>query len=177
MLGVFPAASKQHIPKCFHHLMESEDSPVIDFYPLDFEIDLNGKKYEWQGVALLPFIDADRLLSAVEPLYKRLSKDEARRNSMGHDCLMVATQNKVFETLCSVYSVKATEVNQFNKKIPLNSLKSQGMEGTIMKDPEVCFPGSNYPSPLKEFGLEDVDNRVSVRFSELTLVLCMFYQR
>ena len=113
-MGVFPAASKQHIPKCFHHLMESEDSPVIDFYPTDFEIDLNGKKYEWQGVALLPFIDADRLLKAMEPLYKKLTKEESHRNAMGHDCLIVATQNQTFSTLCSVYTVNAKPVILFN---------------------------------------------------------------
>ena len=31
-----------------------------------------------------------------------------------------------------------------------------------MKNPDVCLPGSNYSSPLKEFGLLDIENRISV---------------
>jgi 5'-3' exoribonuclease 2 len=44
--------------------MLQDDSEIIDFYPLDFEVDLKGKKYAWLGEVILPFIDADRLLKA-----------------------------------------------------------------------------------------------------------------
>ena len=42
-------------------------SPVIDFYPDDFALDLNGKKFLWQAVVLLPFMKEDRLIEALKP--------------------------------------------------------------------------------------------------------------
>lgn len=47
--------------------MVNEDSPVKDFYPVDFETDLNGKQMEWEAVVLIPFIDEERLLQAMKP--------------------------------------------------------------------------------------------------------------
>lgn len=41
----------------FQHLMTSEFSPIIEYYPLDFKTDLNGKQQEWEAVVLIPFID------------------------------------------------------------------------------------------------------------------------
>lgn len=37
--------------------MVQETSPVIDYYPIAFETDLNGKQQEWEAVVLIPFID------------------------------------------------------------------------------------------------------------------------
>lgn len=37
--------------------MTSESSPIIEYYPLDFKMDLNGKQQEWEAVVLIPFID------------------------------------------------------------------------------------------------------------------------
>lgn len=39
-------------------------------------MDMNGKRFAWQGVALLPWIDQERLLGATDPLLDQLSEVE-----------------------------------------------------------------------------------------------------
>lgn len=81
LMGVFPAASSSHVPDPWAKLMHDPESEIIDFYPEDFKIDLNGKKFAWQGVALLPFVDERRLIRALQPLYKMLTPDEGRKHT------------------------------------------------------------------------------------------------
>ncbi|KOB65886.1 5'-3' exoribonuclease 2-like protein [Operophtera brumata] len=79
LMGVFPAASSSHVPQPWAKLMSDPFSPIIDFYPIDFKIDLNGKKFAWQGVALLPFVDESRLFKALEPYYENLTTAESEQ--------------------------------------------------------------------------------------------------
>jgi 5'-3' exoribonuclease 2 len=123
-MGVFPAArsvpflltqfcllirhnSKVHIPDVFHHLMTDEDSPIIDFYPETFEIDMNGKKMIWQGVALLPFIDEHRLLEAMAGPYKKLTEDQIRRNDWGKDAVFVGPGHALYPEFEALYGKRA----------------------------------------------------------------------
>ncbi|XP_028614807.1 5'-3' exoribonuclease 1 [Grammomys surdaster] len=69
------------------HLMTSEDSPIIEYYPPDFKTDLNGKQQEWEAVVLIPFIDEKRLLEAMETCNHSLKKEERKRNQHS-ECLM-----------------------------------------------------------------------------------------
>lgn len=46
----------EHVPKAYQPLL-ARNSPLAHYYPLTFKIDPNGKKQEWKGIALLPFID------------------------------------------------------------------------------------------------------------------------
>lgn len=37
--------------------MIMEQSEIIEYYPVNFKTDLNGKQQEWEAVVLIPFID------------------------------------------------------------------------------------------------------------------------
>ena len=45
--------------------MYDPNSPILDFYPLEFDLDLNGKKQDWEAIVKIPFIDETRLLKAM----------------------------------------------------------------------------------------------------------------
>ena len=65
-MGVLPAASGQHIPEAYRDLMTDPNSPILDFYPREFELDLNGKKMDWEAVVKICFIDEGRLVRALK---------------------------------------------------------------------------------------------------------------
>lgn len=83
LLAVLPAGSKELLPEAFRGLMTDSNSELINYYPKDFETDLNGKKNEWEAVVLIPFIEENNLLSAMKGCYHRLTDREAARNCHG----------------------------------------------------------------------------------------------
>ena len=83
LMGVLPDRSKNIVPSAYHPLMTSSESPIIDFYPRDFELDMNGKKMEWEAVVKIPFIDENRLLAAMSTKELLLSPNEQARNGFG----------------------------------------------------------------------------------------------
>lgn len=83
LMGVLPDRSKRIVPTSYHDLMTNPDSPIIDFYPRDFELDMNGKNMEWEAVVKIPFIDEKRLLAAMSTKEHLLSQDERERNEFG----------------------------------------------------------------------------------------------
>ena len=83
LMGVLPDRSKKIVPTAYHDLMTSPESPIIDFYPRDFKLDMNGKKMEWEAVVKIPFIDEQRLLGAMAKRNDLLTTDEKQRNGFG----------------------------------------------------------------------------------------------
>jgi 5'-3' exoribonuclease 2 len=156
LMGVFPAASRHLIPGAFRSLMTDEDSPILDFYPTDFDIDMNGKRMLWQGVALLPFIDRKRLLDAMELRYPLLSEDEVRRNKWGENDLFVGDGHPMFDFLSGLYTKrKHTEPKVIDPTI------SKGISGLVRPD-ENWLPQSTYyaPEALSALNMPDIqDNK------------------
>uniref|UniRef100_A0A061R927 5'-3' exoribonuclease 1 n=1 Tax=Tetraselmis sp. GSL018 TaxID=582737 RepID=A0A061R927_9CHLO len=82
LLGVLPRSGYKHLPKPYHWLFNDPSSPIIDFYPTQFEVDYEGKRADWEAIILINFIDEKRLLKA-DALVKGLSKEERAQNTLG----------------------------------------------------------------------------------------------
>ncbi|KAL8777455.1 MAG: hypothetical protein Q9194_002546 [Teloschistes cf. exilis] len=161
LMGVLPAASNHAIPEVFRSLMSDEDSEIIDFYPTEFPIDLNGKKFAWQGVALLPFIDEKRLLDAMATKYPLLSAEDAARNEMGRDVLIISDRHPLYEALAMNFYSK----RQGSPKHTLDPKISEGLAGKVEKN-EQYLPQSALVFPLEGGGMPDLedDHSISVHY-------------
>lgn len=157
LMGVMPAQSNHTIPSVFHPLMTDQDSDIVSFYPEDFDIDLNGKKFEWQGVALLPFIDEKRLLDAMATKYPLLTEDEKARNQFGKEVLIFSTKHPLYgDVAISFYSKKAGA-----PKMSIPPSKSGGLTGKVEKN-EDYLPSSALIFPLPAGGMPDLDEDQSI---------------
>jgi len=87
LLSVLPPQSAALVPSPYQELMLSVTSPIHDAFPVDFVLDANGKRAEWEAIALLPFIDEVRLLAAVSApsVTSRLTESELARNVRQYD--------------------------------------------------------------------------------------------
>jgi len=96
LMGVLPDRSKKIVPEAYHDLMTNPNSPIIDFYPREFELDMNGKKQDWEAVVKIPFIDEERLLAAMATREYLLTDDEKSRNGFGVSLKFAYDKDKSF---------------------------------------------------------------------------------
>jgi 5'-3' exoribonuclease 1 len=80
LLSVLPPPSSKLLPTSYRHLMSKEGNLYIKgYYPSTFEIDYESKTQEYQGIALLPFVD----YSLVNREYSNVKTKEYLRNKIG----------------------------------------------------------------------------------------------
>lgn len=158
LMSVFPAASRKHLPESWQHLMTDIDSPIIDFYPDDFQIDLNGKKYAWQGVALLPFVDEKRLLETLSTVEWKLNSAEKERNSRGPDRIFVGPQHPACSFLERLYKGG----NDANSLVELDTLLTKGLAGKVRADVKVVLPGEHFFSPIPLECCPDIERNMAI---------------
>ncbi|KAG8443997.1 hypothetical protein GDO86_009253 [Hymenochirus boettgeri] len=160
LMGVFPAASGNFLPTTWRSLMSDPDSSIIDFYPDDFAIDLNGKKYAWQGVALLPFVDERRLRAALEEVYPDLTPDEKRRNSLGGDHLFVGKNHPLNDFIHELYKSNANEPTDIPPEL------CHGIQGKIVTTEDAVLPNQVVESPVPVLRDLTQNYAVSIHFKD-----------
>ncbi|KAL3916118.1 MAG: hypothetical protein SGILL_005325, partial [Bacillariaceae sp.] len=145
LMSCLPPASSTLLPLPFRYLMTSPDSPIIQFYPPDFEVDMNGKKNPWEGVNLLPFIEINLLLDTIHKYVPALKLTPAEKH-----------RNRVGEIFFYTHDLTATEtIEAPHKGIGLSDIVKCHSRVTIMPEYEsygVSFkpelvPGTQIPYP------------------------------
>jgi 20S proteasome subunit beta 5 len=146
LMGCMPPSQAHHLPEPYRWLMRDPASPIIDFYPKTFTIDMNGKRWPWEAVALLPFIDSSRLLEVAGKVDdSMLLEEERERNSTGtavvmmHDPEYAETvpgigEGKVFETIeenkTRIIPFDVSDWNYKSEEVPV--LKAQLAPGVTV---------------------------------------------
>ena len=83
LMTVLPEKSAHLLPAPIGALMK-ESSPVLGaYFPADFEIDMAGKRREWEGIVLLPKIDKDLFFSELEAVMPTVDPRDLSRNKVG----------------------------------------------------------------------------------------------
>jgi 5'-3' exoribonuclease 2 len=164
LMGVLPASSNHAIPPVFHPLMTEPDSDIVDFYPEDFDLDLNGKKQSWKAVVLLPFIDEKRLLNAMNTKYPLLTAEEHARNEMGKDALLVSENHALYDVLAAHFYSKKTKDKDPKVELPV---RAGGLAGVAEKNP-AYLPHMSLLGPEEDIKLHpeiDDDRSMSVLYT------------
>ena len=112
LMSCLPPASARLLPRPHRALMLEDSSPLHDFYPSDFDVDMEGKRNPWEGVNLLPFIEVDRLLNVVEATCQdsALAADERKRSLFGRSVIFSVDATIATKHRPAAAPVTATDV-------------------------------------------------------------------
>ncbi|KKM16239.1 hypothetical protein LCGC14_1687840 [marine sediment metagenome] len=85
LLCVVPPRSKKLLPKFLQYLYKGN---LARYYPKKYALDLEGKTREWEAIAILPFIQIERVFAAYQHAEKRAAgklRTRFARNEIGKD--------------------------------------------------------------------------------------------
>ena len=83
LLYILPPTSSDILPKPLNNLLVNKASPLKKFIPDTLEIDLSGKKKEYQGIVLLPRIYFSIIKKTYIDNSKHIDEKEMKRNHPG----------------------------------------------------------------------------------------------
>jgi 5'-3' exonuclease len=86
LLCVLPSFCANELPKSLRTLMTSDDSSLIDLYPIKIKLDMLYKDQYWQCLPNIPELDVDRVLSEIKKI-KITDKNERQRNLILDDII------------------------------------------------------------------------------------------
>lgn len=89
LLCVLPPKSANLIPRPLCNLLTDPTSPLREFYPEKFDVDLAGKRNDWEGLVLLPSVDFEKVRTEYFKEVDKVDKRDIVRNVAGDTVVYV----------------------------------------------------------------------------------------
>ena len=146
LMAVLPpkSAKPAGLPAGLISLMADPESEIIDFFPEDFALDLNGKKFLWQAVVLLPFIKEEKLIASLDKYWNEypLTDEEQVRNRLDRNILFVPGKDCLANQLCDLHQLGVGSTGLL-ADLPYTDARGHGatLFGKIFAYPEGGKPG------------------------------------
>lgn len=80
LLMVLPQQSKELLPLRYRDLMTDINSPIIEYYPDEYELNTINKYYLWECAPILPYIITKDIVDTTRNI--KLTEDEKNRNKI-----------------------------------------------------------------------------------------------
>jgi hypothetical protein len=155
LLCIFPIKSlRQFLPPQYLQLAEGQ---LSEYFPDDFEIDLNGRTLPWEAVILIPFVDENEFIEAEASLFENgmtLSKDEWKRNTSSftypsylYDRVMAkntAIQPKPLKSILTSMDDLPYDFTKMEWHDDYERVGTFAFASSLLKN--VTFPMADYPS-------------------------------
>lgn len=142
LMSVLPPKSSWCLPKPYRSLMMSANSPIRDFYPEEFQTDMNGKRNDWEAVVLLPFVDEERLLAAIRSVPASVLSDEEKQRNLLGPSLVYKRSHTAVEVVISPFKDRLPSFTSMASHTLLELPKIQDGRSFTAE----LFPGTHKPS-------------------------------
>lgn len=110
LLAIMPPKSSKLLPFPLNNLLLNDDSPIKEYCPDKFDIDLSGKKHEYQGIVILPIINHEIIIDTYIKNANLIDKKDIIRNTIQKSIIYSYDINKNTEFKCFYGTIKNCKV-------------------------------------------------------------------
>jgi len=152
LMALLPVSDAHIVPPAFRHLINSEDSPILDFYPKTCTIDYSEAYVFWQGICQLPFIDFNRMKAVCDPLVATLADEYKHLNRVTNPRMFVASVMDLGSTLLKFYGEDTAQPVESFDLCSVNPREQMEDHNAItLKDDEECSTMCKVVYPIRGF--------------------------
>lgn len=114
LLSVLSPYSNRLVPTFLRPLMTQKSSTLVQkgIYPKKFRVDYEGKLHDYQGVALLPFVNYRDVYEAYESLMDEQDREKYQRNEPGKVYIFEYTPSKFIDYVSSHGTIRGIKVQK-----------------------------------------------------------------